>query len=228
MEAAIRSRLCHAELHRRLLCCRLSLLRQSGDMLRRLVLSLHKPLHHRCIHQEPADIHDTSLQLAQGQFSFFQSLQRIVLHGIALCSQVVHHHVQIVLRPYHGCGVGGAFLSSFHAVIHGGPPVRHHNSPIPPFIPQNCGIQIIVGRAPVTIYRIIGGHQAVRPAFLHCDLKASQIKLPQCPFRHRRIYLITFRLLAVAGKMLDGGMGASSPDSPHIGRRHFSGKQRVL
>ena len=60
----------------------------------------------------------TALKLTQRQFAFSQGFQGIVTHGIIFRSQIVHNHVQIVLRTHHGRRIFPAFRSSEDAVVH--------------------------------------------------------------------------------------------------------------
>ncbi|MNC24946.1 hypothetical protein D3C75_730180 [compost metagenome] len=97
-------------------------------------------------------------------------------------------------------------------IVHNRPPVGHHNAFEAPFPAQDRGVQVIVGRRPVTVHRVVRSHDRVRTALFDGDFEAFQINLAQCAFRHNRIDLAAVFLLVVAGKMLQRSIRAAFVD----------------
>ena len=121
------------------------------------------------IHHKGADIHGISLKLAQGKGSRFQGRKGII--ALRIFVGLGADHVNVVLGPDHSRKIGLA-CTGLSLVIHGGPPVRHHDSFKSPFSPQNYRIQLIVSGCPDSVYRPVAGHNGVCPAFLHGNLIA--------------------------------------------------------
>ena len=145
------------------------------------------PPKRRCPHQETTDIHRAPLQFPYGKPSHAKRLYRIITVGVKLRAVVVHHHVDVILRPDHIRSAQHGALAALCDIIHTRPPVCHNNAVILPFFSQYGGIQVICRRCPEPVYRIVRGHHRPRIALFYRDLKRFQVNFPQRPLGDNRI-----------------------------------------
>lgn len=81
-------------------------------------------------------------------------------------------------------------------------PVRHDQTVISPFLPEQLLHQIAAFRGVDTVEQIVGGHQGGGITFPDTDLKAPDIDLPEGTFADMTVGNISIGLLVVAAEVL--------------------------
>ena len=185
---------------------------------------MEHPIESRRAQQIITDVHSAALVLAPGYLLRLHGLQSVVA---LLVGGVGIDHVQVVLSPGLGRCVDELSLLSRKEIALG-PPVGHNDAGVAPLAPEDGGQQVVVAGGPVTIDRIIAGHDGVGAALLNRDLEALQVNFTQSPLGNHSLHAVTVGLLIIAGKMLDGSGHIVFVHAPKLRRRHLAGQQRIL
>ena len=108
------------------------------------------------------------------------------------------------------------------------PPVRNYDAVIAPVIPEDGGQEFIILLGILAVQFVVRAHHRPRTAFFDGNLEILQIDLPQGPAAHLGVVFSPVGLLIIDRVVLDGCAHAVALDTPHIGRRHLAGEERIL
>ena len=109
-----------------------------------------------------------------------------------------------------------------------GAPVGDHQPFKAPFLPEDIGQKLLVVGAVGAVDLVVGAHDRGRLGNLHCQLKGSQVQLPQGAVIENAVGGKTLVFLTVAGKVLQRCAHTVFLQAPNLRGGQQAGQQRIL